>query len=473
MWTHTQVEQATRGKASGAWSARRIAIDSRSVQPGDLFVALKGERFDGHDYVEEAIRKGAVAALVSKVPAQANTPCVLVEDTTRALVDLAVFNRARTKARIIGVTGSVGKTSTKEALKLAFSAHGNTYATVGNLNNHIGLPLCLANLTADTQYAVFELGMNHAGEISYLTRLVRPDIAMITTVEAVHLEFFDSVEGIADAKSEIMEGLPAGGTIILNRDNRYFERCLGHAKRLNVKNTLSFASQSDGADFNLMQYETTPSGSMITVRTPQGMLPVALGVIGKHWAMNILATLAAVHAAGLDLKPSTAALRAFSEPEGRGKFYPLPVPTGMGEYTLIDDCYNASPSSMVAAFAKMQELSKSRSTTHRTIAVLGDMLELGIRAPEFHAELASEAKAYGVDLVYACGPLMKHLYDALKPAQRGGYAADSQSLWPLVERAIRAEDIVLIKGSNGSRMKYIREALQAVATSSKEKTHAV
>jgi UDP-N-acetylmuramoyl-tripeptide--D-alanyl-D-alanine ligase len=473
MWSASQVADATKGRAQGSWNATRIAIDSRAIQAGDLFVALKGERFDGHDYVDEALKKGAVAVLVSDLPESKKTlPHVLVDDTTKALVDLAVYNRARSKAKVIGVTGSVGKTGTKEALKIAFSVHGVTYATQGNLNNHIGLPLCLANLSTDTQFAIFEMGMNHAGEISYLTRLVHPDVAIITTVEAVHLEFFDSVEAIADAKSEIMEGLPEYGVIVLNRDNRYYARCEQNAKKLNVSRIMDFGSHAQAA-FRLLDYQTTKTGSRMRIATPEGEMDVSLGVIGRHWAMNALATLAAVHATGQDVKRSADALREFAEPEGRGKFYPLPVPEGKGEYILIDDCYNASPSSMSAAFAKLEELSKGGASPHRRIAVLGDMLELGIRAPQFHAELSQDIALRNIDKVYVCGPLMKHLYDALDDAKQGGYAPDSASLLALVMHDIREYDIVLIKGSNGSKMKIIRDALKAVAYPTKEKQYAV
>lgn len=473
MWTQQEVAEATHAKVSGVWNASRVCIDSRQVQKGDLFVALKGERLDGHDYAQEALQKGAAAILISEeikgLPQ--NTPYALVGDTMKALVDMAVYNRARCRALIIGVTGSVGKTSTKEALKVAFSAHGTVFATEGNLNNHIGLPLNLANISPDTNYGIFELGMNHAGEISYLTRLARPTIAMITTVEAVHLEFFESVEGIADAKSEILEGMPSDGTILLNRDNRYFDRCAMHANKRGV-HIVSFGMHPD-ALFRLKEYGVKDLATVVSAATLKGDIHYSLGAIGKHWAMTSLMVLAAADAAGLDLVKTARAMSAVSEPEGRGKFMLLPVPTGEGDYTLIDDCYNASPASMSAAFAKQKELSSGLSGAHRNIAVLGDMLELGMRAPEFHAGLADDILEAGIDLVYACGPLMRNLFDALPEDRKGGYAPDAQALLPIVRGAIHAADVVLIKGSNGSKMRIIRDALKQVHTQTRKTADAL
>ena len=460
MWTALSAAEATGGKAHGDWQAECVSIDSRALAPGQLFVAIKGERFDGHDYVKDALAHGAGAALVSHVPddVSRDAPLLLVKDTTKALIDLAVYCRAQTQAKLIGVTGSVGKTGTKEALRLALATGGKVHANAGNLNNHIGLPLSLASLPDDARFAVLEMGMNHTGELSMLTRIARPHIAIITTVEAVHLEFFSSVEQIADAKAEIMEGMPADGTIILNRDNRFFAKLRAHAERHGIKNIVAFGMHEEAA-FRLLDYRIAGLGSEVTALCAGEKIIYRLGTIGKHWAVATLAVLAAAKAAGCNLKQAAEALEWFSEPEGRGKLYTLTLPQGTGQFTLIDDCYNASPASVAAAIAKLDELHAGLDTKGKKIAVLGDMLELGMSASDFHASLAEPLTRYNIDAVYACGPMMKHLYDALPESLRAGYAADSATLTPLVAGAVAAGDTVMIKGSNGSRMKLVREAL--------------
>ena len=473
MWNEDIVAKATGATVQGRWQAARVCIDSRNVESGDLFVAIKGERFDGHEYVAEALSKGASAALVTHIPSgcDSKSPLAIVTDTIKALTDMAVYNRARSSAVLIGVTGSVGKTGTKDALKLAFSRHGNVFATAGNFNNHIGLPLNLANMQLDTQYGIFEMGMNHAGEISFLTRLVRPHIAIITTVDAVHLEFFESVEGIADAKAEIMEGLPKNGTIILNRDNRYFARLREHAKRHDIKNILSFG-EHESSDVRLLKYTPTKAGCTVQARINQKDLSFTLGTIGRHYAITSLMVLATASASEVNIQSTADALSTFSEPEGRGKFYSLAVPSGAGEYTLIDDCYNASPASMEAALAKLKELSDGLNLGGRKIAVLGDMLELGAASVDLHKGLAPAISFAAVDAVYACGPFMKNLYDTLPDKVKGFYAENSESLLLSVQQAIRPGDVVLIKGSNGSKMKLIRDALRTTPLT-KDFAHAV
>lgn len=457
LWTAEDVARATGGRTGGSWSADAVVIDSRAVKPGDLFIAIKGERMDGHDFVAEALKRGAAGAVVSQ-PVKDALPekLVMVEDTLRALQAMGVFNRARSSAKIIGVTGSVGKTSAKEMLRTALAPHGNIFASHGNFNNHIGTPFNLANLPADAQFAIFEMGMNHSGEISELTRMVRPDVSIITNVEAVHLEFFASVTGIADAKSEIFEGMGTSGAAVLNRDNDQFERCRDSAKLAGITRILSFGVHAE-ADFRLLSYRASLSGSEIEALLAGEKIRYRLGTIGKHWANASLGILAVVSALGLDMRVSADALSACRELPGRGRLIPIRV--GNGEATLIDDSYNASPAAMRAAFRKLHELREAGAAKGRVIAALGDMRELGETSAELHADLASDLKAAQVDLVFTAGEMMKYLHDKLPEPIRAAHTASADALIPLLLCALKVDDLILVKGSHGSHMYEVAEAL--------------
>jgi UDP-N-acetylmuramoyl-tripeptide--D-alanyl-D-alanine ligase len=468
MWTSQDIAQAVAGKVQGAvFAASSVVIDSRKAKNGAMFVAIKGDRADGHDYVKEALAAGAAGALVSRMPQGLgqDAPLVVAGDTLKALSDLGRAARKRTQAKVIAVTGSVGKTGTKEAIRTALAATGSVYATQGNLNNHIGLPLSLANLPADARFGVFELGMNHAGEIALLTRIARPDIAVITNVEAVHLEFFSGVEGIADAKAEIIEGLSRDGTLILNRDNRFYERLLAKARNENIRHIVTFGAHEQ-AKCRLMSYRLEEMGSRVEAVIHGTPIVYRLGATGRHQAMTSLAALAAAVAAGADLATSAAALANFQESDGRGKLHRLALPEGFA--TLIDDCYNASPSSITAGIARLAELGDAPGAQGRRIAALGDMLELGASAADMHKALLGPLTQYNVDKVHLAGPLMRHLYDALPPAMRGAYVPSASALAPLLAADLRAGDVVLVKGSRGSRMDIVRDAL--LASSLKEET---
>ena len=477
MWTSVDIAQATTGMIYGnAFEATSVAIDSRRMQPGALFVALKGERMNGHDYVKDALANGAAGALVDTMPegVKKNASIVMVNDTYKALVDMAVVARKKTGAKLIAVTGSVGKTGTKEALRTALSSAASVYATHGNLNNHIGMPLSLANLPADARYGVFELGMNHAGELSFLTRIVRPDIAVITNVEAVHLEFFPHVDAIADAKAEIMEGLPKDGVVILNRDNRYYPNLLAKARSYGIKNVVTFGEHAEAA-CRLIRYAPQELGSQVEAMIHGTLVTYRLGTIGRHWAMTSLAALAASVAAGADLANAAASLAHFHEPDGRGRLHQVSL--RRGSYMLIDDCYNASPSSVAAGIAKLAELQESLGGKGRKIAALGDMLELGAASGELHTGLLPLLKEHAVDKVYTAGPFMKQLYDLLPSSMQGAHAANATELKAHVQSALTADDVLLLKGSRGSRMDIIRDALlassQSTLNESKEQADAV
>lgn len=455
IWSSEDAAEATDGKIAGAWAAGALSIDSRSVKPGELFVALPGERVDGHAFVADALSRGAAAAVVSEeVEGVALSKLLMVEDTQKALEDLAQYNRGRTQAKIVGLTGSVGKTSAKEMLRMALSAHGETFASHGNFNNHIGTPLNLASLPASAKFAVFEMGMNHAGEISALTHLVRPDVALITNVEPAHLEFFESVEKIADAKAEIFEGVEAGGVVVLNADNAHFARLSAAAKKRALR-IISFGAR-DEADCRMLSYKATLKGSEILVAVAGKEIHFVTGTIGKHWAITAASTLAMAQALELDVAKTAKALAAFQELPGRGSLHAL-----ASGATLLDDSYNASPAAMRAAFAKLKELREAGACKGRVIAALGDMRELGDTSPALHVVLADDVQAAGVDMVFTAGPLMKHLHDALPAKLRAAHAADAEALLPILQAVLKSGDLVLVKGSHGSHMYKVAEALLA------------
>jgi UDP-N-acetylmuramoyl-tripeptide--D-alanyl-D-alanine ligase len=465
MWQSSDIAQATTGIAYGpAFTASSVIIDSRKVVKGALFVALRGERADGHDYVKGALAAGAAGALVHRLPDDGDKgmPLIVVNDSYKALVDLASASRKRTRAKIIAVTGSVGKTGTKEAIRAVLASAGHVYATEGNLNNHIGLPLSLANLPQDARFGVFELGMNHAGELMFLTGIARPDIAVITNVEAVHLEFFTGLEKIADAKAEIMEGVPRDGTVILNRDNSYFDQLSRKARALGIRHIVTFGAHEE-AHCRLVSYGLQDMSSRVEAVIHGVPIVYRLGAIGRHWAMTSLAALASAMAAGADLANAAAALAHFYEPDGRGRLQRLEVAGGF--VTLIDDCYNASPSSAAAAIAKLAEIKTALAPKGRAIAVLGDMLELGATAPDLHKGLLAVLAEHHIDKVYLAGPLMKHLFDALPSAMRGQHEGTSAALAPRIAADLRAGDVVLVKGSHGSRMDILRDALLLFSSS--------
>jgi MurE/MurF fusion protein len=459
LWSAAEAAQATGGKSTRDWRAVGLSIDSRSVKPNELFVALKGPNFDGHDYVGAALKAGAVAALVQRVPdgLPDDAPLLVVDDTMAGLEALGQAARQRSAATFLAVTGSVGKTGTKEMLRLALGASGATYASTGNLNNQWGVPLSLANMARDCAYAVFELGMNHPGEIGPLSRQVGPKVAIITTVEPAHLEFFPSVEAIADAKAEIFEGMGAESIAILNRDNPHFERLAKSATEHGVGRVIAFGRHAE-AHARLVDSTLSAASSRISADILGDSVDYRLQMPGAHWALNSLAVLAAAKFVGVDLSAAAAALARLEPLKGRGQRVKIALAGGSIE--LIDESYNASPAAMRAAF---QVLAQTRPASGgRRIAVLGDMRELGETSRLLHADLAPDLKAARADLVFTCGPLMEWLNVSLPDAMRGGHAADSQALTPMVVNAVHAGDVVLVKGSLGSRMAPIVEALRAL-----------
>jgi UDP-N-acetylmuramoyl-tripeptide--D-alanyl-D-alanine ligase len=450
LWSNSEAEAATLGKASAPFSAHGLSIDTRSLKPGDLFVALKGER-DGHDYVAAAFKAGAGAALVSR-PVEGG-PLLTVAHTQRGLEDLARAARARSHAKVIAVTGSAGKTTTKEILRVAFDALGKTYASAASHNNHWGVPLSLASLPRDTQYGVFEVGMNHFGEIRALVDMVRPHLAMITTIAPAHLEFFGTCEAIADAKSEIFEGLEAGGGALIPADSPYADRLAKRAAQAHIAVLARFGA-APGSAARLLSFANDGEGMRLKADIFGTSVDCKVGAPGAHIAANAVGALGLVALAGGDVLNAAAALKDFTALKGRG------ARAEIKGIQLIDESYNANPASMAAALALLGDSPPINGKSGRKIAVLGDMLEMGEGGIAHHAGLAAPIDANKVDLVFAAGPQMKALWDALPAARRGAYAETAAALAPQVVAALVPGDTVLVKGSNGSRMSLIIDALK-------------
>lgn len=457
LWTASEVAAAVKGKALADFAATGVSIDTRKIAKGDLFVALQGPNFDGHNYIAAALKAGAVGVIAHRLPDDVakDAPVVLAADTLQALQDLGAAARNRSQAKFVAVTGSVGKTSTKEALKTVLSAQGRTFASEGNLNNHWGAPLSLARMPRDTEIGIFELGMNHADEIRPLAKMVRPHAAIITTVEAVHIEFFDSVAGIADAKAEILEGLEPGGTAILPKDNEHFARMAARAKALGVAHIVGFGADA-ASDVRLISCTTKPDGNEAVADVFGARIEFATGLAGRHQAINALSVLAAVQAIGCDVAKAAHDLSAAKALKGRG--YRETITLSNGGFTLIDESYNASPAAMRAAFAVLAGLPIAAGG--RRIAILGDMRELGKEGPGLHRGLKDDLVAAGIEIAYLTGPLMAELFALLPEKIRGGHTPDSVAMAAVAPKAIRPNDIVLVKGSLGTRMAPIVEAIR-------------
>ena len=445
LWTHTEAEAATLGQASQPFHVNGLSIDTRTIKEGDLFVALKGDNRDGHDFVRAAFDAKAGAALVTHTPDGVDGPLLTVGHTQRGLEDLARAARARSHAKILAVTGSAGKTTTKEILRLACNALGRTHASAASYNNHWGVPLSLASLPRDAEYGIFEVGMNHFGELRNLVSFVRPHVALITTIAPAHLEFFGNCESIADAKSEIFEGLLPGGAALIPADSPYAERLKARARQAQVSNIIGFGITGEA---KLLSF--TPDGEGVRVKADilGRAVDCYVGAPGGHIAQNVVGALTAVALLDGDVLNAAAALKNFTALKGRGARF-----TANG-IAVIDESYNANPASMAAALALLGNASG------RKVAVLGDMLEMGEGGAAHHAGLAAPIAANNVDLVFANGAQMKALWDVLPASVRGAYAETSSALLPHVMAALKAGDTVLVKGSNGARMSVIIEALK-------------
>jgi UDP-N-acetylmuramoyl-tripeptide--D-alanyl-D-alanine ligase len=458
LWTSKELARLLDGEASADFVCDGVAFDSREIGPGDLFFALKGEQADGHRFVEGSFKNGASGAIVSEA---VDGPHVRVADSMRALEQLGIAARDRVDAKIIGVTGSAGKTGTKEALYAALNraSFGKAHRSVKSYNNHVGVPLSLARMPADTRYGVFEMGMNHAGELSALTQFVRPHIAIITTIAPAHIEFFKDESAIADAKGEIFEGLVAGGTAIIPRDNVHYPRLRAKAEK-HAAHIVSFGFSAE-ADVRCVDHvSANGGGSLITAKLPGGMLCYTLSQPGDHWIANSLAVLAAVEAAGADLAAAGLALAELGGLKGRGARTQINV--GGGSATLIDESYNANPASMAATIAAL-----GRTSADRHVAVLATMKELGSKSAEYHSGLKAHLDDARVSYALLVGeemaPLAKALAADVAWGRKFTHCASAKDAIPVAMDIIKAGDAILVKGSNSMGLSAVVEALAGPA----------
>jgi UDP-N-acetylmuramoyl-tripeptide--D-alanyl-D-alanine ligase len=452
LWTSIDAAAATGGTAIAEWAATGISIDTRTLETGDLFVALAGPNFDGHDFVDTAFAAGAASALVSREASLNGRPGLVSTDTLDAMEKLATAARDRSRAKIAAITGSVGKTGTKEALAHVLSAQGETGYSKSSLNNHWGVPLSVARLPASARFGVFEIGMNHPGEITPLVGLVRPHVAVITAIASAHREFFDSVEDIARAKGEIFSSLD-GGTAIINRDTEFFPLLADMAQDAGANDIVSFGRHAE-ADMRLIECLSDATGNAIDARWRGDAISYRVDQPGVHWAYNSLAVLATADALGADMKKAAADLATLPALPGRGAVHV--IPWGDGTIRLIDDCYNANPESMSAA---LKTLGHMQPDGGRRVAIIGDMLELGDTSRTAHAGLKDHIEKNDIDAVFMAGPEMSALADVLDADRIGATADSAAALLPAVLSGLRAGDVVTVKASNGTGLGRIVAAL--------------
>ncbi len=464
LWTSKDAATATGGETTIKWAANGVSIDTRTIQAGDLFVALKADR-DGHDFVAMALEKGAAAALVTHRPdgVAADAPLLIVDDILAALEKLGEAARARTKAQVLAITGSVGKTSAKEMARAVLERQGKVHAAEASYNNHWGVPLTLARMPADTEFAVIEIGMSNPGEIAPLSRLARPHVAMITTVAAAHLEAFDDITGIAREKASIIDGLVTGGIAVLNADTETSATLQNYAARSEVTQVL-FGQMS--RTWRLDHVALSEGQTLVQADTPQGPLMFKLSTAGRHFAMNGLGILAAVDALGADPVQAAMDLGHWAPPAGRGTHETVTIdPAHEGEdLILLDDAFNANPTSLAAALEVLASYTPrdnvGRVVKGRRVAILGDMLELGADEAAMHAEVAKDPSIPAVHLIHCAGPRMRHLFEALPEDQRGIWAETSAELAAAPAALVDAGDVVLVKGSKGSKVSLVVDAIR-------------
>lgn len=467
LWTGREAALATGGELRGDWKAHGVSIDTRTIEAGDLFVALKDLR-DGHDFVANALSKGAAAALVSRVPdgVSADAPLLIVEDVLVALEALGRAARARTGARIIAVTGSAGKTSTKDMLRHVLMGQGHTHAAEASYNNHWGVPLTLARMPANTDFAIIEIGMNHPGEIAPLSRMARPHVAIVTTVAPAHLAAFESVEGIANEKASIFEGLEPDGYAIFNADVESAPILNAVAKEY-AAHRIGFGEHAD-AVLRAVRLTLTPDASVIEGVFGSDPFLLKVGAPGKHFAMNALAVMGAVAKVGADWDLAACDLASWHAPAGRGLRETLLLdPVEDQGIELIDDAFNANPASMAAAFEVLAAVpvkdGVGRISQGRRIAILGDMLELGEDEAALHAVLADHPAMERIHRVDCVGPRMRNLYDALPAEKRGRWVESAGMLASEVHHLVDAGDVILVKGSKGSKVSLVVDSLRKLA----------
>ena len=464
LWTSAEAVAATGGRSTAEWVANGVSIDTRTLRPGDLFVALKDVR-DGHDFVAAALEKGAAAALVSRIPEglSSGASLLVVGDVLTALEDLGRAARARTAARVVGVTGSVGKTSTKEMLRVVLGGQGAVHAAEASYNNHWGVPLTLARMPRDADFAVIEIGMNHPGEIAPLARLARPDVVMITTVAPAHLEAFASLEGIAHEKAAIIDGLEPGGVAVLPCDLPVSGILTAKAVAAGAQ-VVTFG-ESAAADCRMTSVQIGDAHTVVQATRKGKPFLYKVMTPGRHFAANGAGALAVADALGLDPMIAATDLGRWLPPAGRGTRERITLDiVEETVFDLIDDAFNANPASMAASLEVLinatPEHGVGAKAKGRRIAVLGDMLELGPTEIALHKAIAQTPGLSAIDLIHCVGPRMKSLYDALPRAQRGDWVEAAADLLPRARHLIDAGDIVLVKGSKGIKVSLVVDALR-------------
>lgn len=445
-WSAQDIAAALHTACSGSWIANGISKDSRTLQPGNVFIALQGPNTDGHLHLEAALAAGAVGAIAASLPptlSKEDPRIILVPNTLQALHDLAAAARARTQAQLVAITGSFGKTGTKDTLASLLTAFGKVYASQRSFNNHWGVPFTLSNLPTDTEFGVIEIGMNHRGEIAPLAQRVAPHIALITNVRAMHMEHLGSLDNIAEEKADIFSNMRPDGLVVLNHDDATFERVAARAATQKLT-TITFGKHQL-ANFRLMDYTTTPTGAHIQADINGNSLTYSIPVIGEHWAYNSLAILAVIQALGIDIQQAAVYFSNMVLPEGRGMQHKVPVQGG--EIIVIDESYNAGPDSMRAAITVLGAMQPAGNG--RRIAILGDMREIGKQSAMKHAALAEDLIANSIDCVFTCGKEMTHLYNTLPKDMRISHKLQAFDLIPELRDFVRAGDICMIKGSKG------------------------
>ena len=470
LWTSDDLVRATGGTASRPFDITGITIDTRDLAPGDLFVALKDQR-DGHDFVARALQAGAAAALVSRRPdgLPPESALLMVPDVQAALEAMARFARARSRAKVVGITGSVGKTSTKEMLRAILSGQGRTHAAEKSFNNHWGVPLTLARLPPDAEFAVIEIGMNHPGEIAPLARMADLDVAMITTVAPAHLEAFASLDDIAREKAAIFDGLRPGGTAVLNADIATTALLTAAAQAAGAQ--LRYFGASANAEYRLLSAQLAQNATVVRTEVNHRPMLFKIASPGRHFAMNALGALAVADALGADLGIAATDLGQWQPPQGRGtaERITLDIVDDHLHFDLIDDAFNANPASMAAALevlaAAVPKDGIGRHAAGRRIAILGDMLELGPTEVDLHRAIARYPAIAVIQTIHCVGPLSRSLWECLPDTQRGEWVEQAQDLLPRLRSLVDAGDVVLVKGSKGIKVSTLVDGLRKLGHS--------
>ena len=462
LWTREEVLEATNGQLQGRWSATGISIDTRTMKVGEIFAAISDVR-DGHRFVKSAFDSGASAAIVSTIPDDipSNSPLIIVPDVLHALNTLASYRRNQIKGKVIAVTGSVGKTSTKEMLRVVLSRQGRTHAAVKSFNNHWGVPLTLANTPVDIEYVIVEIGMNKKGEIAPLSRLVRPHVGIITEIAPAHLAAFESLDMIAAEKASLFEGLEEGGFAIINSASAgqdIMERC---AHRANAE-IVHFGNSSTDS-WSVLEVRAVTGGTVVKFNHGSNTQCLMLNSFGAHFARNAMAALAAAKAVDADANVAALDLRNWQPPSGRGDFFEIRLHTECQPIQLVDDAFNANPASVAAALEALAGRHiASKNPNGRVIAVLGDMLELGVRERQLHQDISEHPSLANISQIHCAGPLMKSLYDQLDPDKRGIWRESADEVAAMATQIVEPGDLVLVKGSKGSQISIVADAIRSL-----------